>query len=137
MEPVGGQPLDLLECAGFLEEVGRTRNDPHLNVRGLHSRSGFVVEIDHGFVVAADYEQRRRDDLRERWPGQVGASTARDDSANNGGPLGGGNERRGCTGARSKYPIGSQSRSSRLRTQSVARTMRVASRSMSKGCSRG
>ncbi len=53
-------------------------------------------------VLAADDQQRWRTDLREPWPGEIGATAARDHRRDPDAQLGGGEKRRAGAGARSE-----------------------------------
>ena len=70
-EPVGCQPLDLLERAGFLEQVRRARDDFEPRDRP-HPALRFFIQFDDGLVVAADDQERRRLDGASASPARSG-----------------------------------------------------------------
>lgn len=81
-EPPGGVADHRVECAGLLEQVMGVRHDHEL-VLAPQMDHRLAVELDHRQVLTADDQLRGRPDARQRRRSRkVGASAARDDSAN-------------------------------------------------------
>ena len=100
-KPIARRGGHLFQCPGFLEEMGRPRNDLEANI-GAHSRSRVLVELDHEFVALTDKEKRRRLDERQRLIREVGAPTPRDNGTHARRPFCRRNEGSAPTGARAE-----------------------------------
>jgi len=80
---VAGEPADcqfshLFRCPWLLEQAGGTGNDGQL-VLARQLLPGLAVQVEDGFIAAADDEQRGRPHRGELRPGQVGPAAAGDD----------------------------------------------------------
>src|SRR5688572_13014334 len=101
-EPVARKLLNLFERTRFLEQVSRAGNDLELDMCRGHSGLRFFVEANNGFVITADDEKRGCSHVGHCVAGEIGAAAPRHHSAYDCGTLGGGNQRRRCTGARAE-----------------------------------
>jgi hypothetical protein len=92
LEPVRGEPGDLLERAGFLKWVRGAGNGREL-ASCAHPALRLTVELDHDVVTAADDQLYRRPHVGEAEGREVRAPPARDDGADIVSELGGGPQR--------------------------------------------
>ena len=130
LEPLAGEPRDLLERSGLLEQVGGAGHDRELR-RCSQQAPRFAVELEHDLVMAADDQQHRCAHLwqprgREVWP-----SAARDDRADLLAQLRGRPQRRAGAGAGAEVADRQLGELRLRRAQRVAATSRSASRPMS------
>ena len=110
-KPVARQPCDLVQRARLFEEVRRA-GDNHQPLFTAQLRERRPVQLNDGQVVAADYQQGWRLDMRQGRSRQIGAPAPRDDRTHNLGTLCCRDQRRSGAGAgteisdaeRSAYP---------------------------------
>ena len=104
-EPAGGERGDAFKGARLFEEVRRGWNnlERHLAVHAGHRVS---IHGDDRNVIAADDQERRRDDLAQRGARQIGTAAARHHGENVVGPGRRCFERRSSTCAGAKHPNG-------------------------------
>lgn len=103
-EPARGQALDLLERAGFLEEMGRAGDDGEL--RSVHLSLRGLIQVYHGRVGAADDQERGGTHGGERVARQIAAPAAADDRSNDLGAVCCGDQGGGGAGARAEVADG-------------------------------
>ena len=99
LEPRSGQPRDLLERTGLLEQMRRAGYDRQLGGH-VQPALGLAVELEHELVPAADDQQHRCAHLCQRVGGQVWTAATRDDRTDLLPELGRGRQRRGRARAR-------------------------------------
>src|SRR5947209_8046688 len=87
-KPLRSQPGDLLQGAGFLEQMTGPGHDHELLAGGAQVIQSLAVQLDDREIAAADQEEGRRFDVWQSVAGEVRPAAARDDRANHWRPLG-------------------------------------------------